>query len=124
MNLNLKLIFCCIVFILFGCDNYNNDSVPDNLIEPKKMTNILVDMELLRSIKSTNASDDYKEKSLGDLYLYKKYNIDSLQLVESKKYYSKYPKKYLAIYKSVEKKLKFMKDSLNLIMDSKIDKIE
>ena len=124
MNLNLKLIFCCIVFILFGCDNYNNDSVPDNLIEPKKMTNILVDMELLRSIKSTNASDDYKEKALGDLYLYKKYNIDSLQLVESKKYYSKYPKKYLAIYKSVEKKLKFMKDSLNLIMDSKIDKIE
>lgn len=124
MNLNLKLIFCCIVFILFGCDNYNNDSVPDNLIEPKKMTNILVDMELLRSIKSTNASDEYKEKALGDLYLYKKYNIDSLQLVESKKYYSKYPKKYLAIYKSVEKKLKFMKDSLNLIMDSKIDKIE
>ncbi len=85
MNLNLELIFCCIVFILFGCDNYNNDSVPDNLIEPKKMTNILVDMELLRSIKSTNASDDYKEKALGDLYLYKKYNIDSLQLVESKK---------------------------------------
>tara|TARA_B100001741_G_scaffold308387_1_gene304528 strand:+ start:840 stop:1214 length:375 start_codon:yes stop_codon:yes gene_type:complete len=124
MNLNLKLIFCCIVFILFGCDNYNNESVPDNLIEPKKMTNILVDMELLRSIKSTNASDDYKEKALGDLYLYKKYNIDSLQLVESKKYYSKYPKKYLAIYKSVEKRLKFMKDSLNLIMDSKIDKIE
>ncbi len=124
MNLNLKLIFCCIVFILFGCDNYNNESVPDNLIEPKKMTNILVDMELLRSIKSTNASDEYKEKALGDLYLYKKYNIDSLQLVESKKYYSKYPKKYLAIYKSVEKRLKFMKDSLNLIMDSKIDKIE
>ena len=124
MNLNLKLIFCCIVFILFGCDNYNNESVPDNLIEPKKMTNILVDMELLRSIKSTNASDDFKEKALGDLYLYKKYNIDSLQLVESKKYYSKYPKKYLAIYKSVEKRLKFMKDSLNLIMDSKIDKIE
>jgi hypothetical protein len=124
MNLNLKLIFCCIVFILFGCDNYNNESVPDNLIEPKKMTNILVDMELLRSIKSTNASDEYKEKALGDLYQYKKYNIDSLQLVESKKYYSKYPKKYLAIYKSVEKRLKFMKDSLNLIMDSKIDKIE
>ena len=124
MNLNLKLIFCCIVFILFGCDNYNKDNVPDNLIEPKKMTNILVDMELLRSIKSTNASDEYKEKALGDLYLYKKYNIDSLQLVESKKYYSKYPKKYLAIYKSVEKRLKFMKDSLNLIMDSKIDKIE
>ena len=124
MNLNLKLIFCCIVFILFGCDNYNNDSVPDNLIEPKKMTNILGDMELLKSIKSTNASDEYKEKALGDLYLYKKYNIDSLQLVESKKYYSKYPKKYLAIYKSVEKRLKFMKDSLNLIMDSKIDKIE
>ena len=124
MNLNLKLIFCCIVFILFGCDNYNNDSVPDNLIEPTKMTNILVDMELLRSIKSTNASDEYKEKALGDLYLYKKYNIDSLQLVESKKYYSKYPKKYLAIYKSVEKRLKFMKDSLNLIMDSKIEKIK
>ena len=124
MNFNLKLIFCYIVFILFGCDNYNNDSVPDNLIEPTKMTNILVDMELLRSIKSTNASDEYKEKALGDLYLYKKYNIDSLQLVESKKYYSKYPKKYLAIYKSVEKRLKFMKDSLNLIMDSKIDKIE
>ena len=124
MNLRLKPFFCYIILILFGCNNFNNDKAPDNLIEPNKMVKILVDMELLRSIKSTNASDEYKENALGDLYLYKKYKVDSLQIVESKKYYSKYPKKYLVIYKSVENRLKFMKDSLNQIMDSKIDKIE
>ena len=123
MNLILKLIFYFVLFISFSCDNFN-DQEPDNLIEPEKMANILVDIELLRSIKSTNASDEYKESALGDLYLYKKYKVDSLQIVESKKYYSKYPKKYLAIYKSVEERLKLMKDSLNQIVDSKIDKIE
>ncbi len=123
MNLILKTIFYFVLFISFSCDNFN-DQEPDNLIEPEKMANILVDIELLRSIKSTNASDEYKESALGDLYLYKKYKVDSLQIVESKKYYSKYPKKYLAIYKSVEERLKLMKDSLNQILDSKIDKIE
>ncbi|MBR99008.1 MAG: hypothetical protein CMC57_03460 [Flavobacteriaceae bacterium] len=123
MNLILKPIFYFVLFISFSCDNFN-DQEPDNLIEPEKMANILVDIELLRSIKSTNASDEYKESALGDLYLYKKYKVDSLQIVESKKYYSKYPKKYLAIYKSVEERLKLMKDSLNQIVDSKIDKIE
>lgn len=123
MNLILKTIFYFVLFISFSCDNFN-DQEPDNLIEPEKMANILVDIELLRSIKSTNASDEYKENALGDLYLYKKYKVDSLQIVESKKYYSKYPKKYLAIYKSVEERLKLMKDSLNQILDSKIDKIE
>ena len=123
MNLILKPIFYFVLFISFSCDNFN-DQEPDNLIEPEKMANILVDIELLRSIKSTNASDEYKESALGDLYLYKKYKVDSLQIVESKKYYSKYPKKYLAIYKSVEERLKLMKDSLNQIVDSKIDRIE
>ena len=123
MNLILKSIFYFVLFISFSCDNFN-DQEPDNLIEPEKMANILVDIELLRSIKSTNASDEYKESALGDLYLYKKYKVDSLQIVESKKYYSKYPKKYLAIYKSVEERLKLMKDSLNQIVDSKIDEIE
>ena len=123
MNLILKPIFYFVLLISFSCDNFN-DQEPDNLIEPEKMANILLDIELLRSIKSTNASDEYKESALGDLYLYKKYKVDSLQIVESKKYYSKYPKKYLVIYKSVENRLKFMKDSLNQIMDSKIDKIE
>tara|TARA_B100000287_G_scaffold435400_1_gene503513 strand:- start:1649 stop:2020 length:372 start_codon:yes stop_codon:yes gene_type:complete len=123
MNLILKPIFYFVLFISFSCDNFN-DQEPDNLIEPEKMANILVDIELLRSIKSTNASDEYKENALGDLYLYKKYRVDSLQIVESKKYYSKYPKKYLAIYKSVEERLKLMKDSLNQIVDSKIDEIE
>ena len=123
MNLILKTIFYFVLFISFSCDNFN-DQEPDNLIEPEKMANILVDIELLRSIKSTNAIDEYKESALGDLYLYKKYKVDSLQIVESKKYYSKYPKKYLAIYKSVEERLKLMKDSLNQIVDSKIDKIE
>ena len=123
MNLILKTIFYFVLFISFSCDNFN-DQEPDNLIEPEKMANILLDIELLRSIKSTNASDEYKESALGDLYLYKKYKVDSLQIVESKKYYSKYPKKYLAIYKSVEERLKLMKDSLNQIVDSKIDEIE
>jgi CII-binding regulator of phage lambda lysogenization HflD len=77
------------------------------------MENILVDIELLRAIKSTNASDKDKENNLGDLYLYKKYDIDSLQLLESKKHYSKNPKQYVLIYEAVENKLKFLKDSLN-----------
>ncbi len=124
MNLILRNNLFFLMIVLLGCSNLTSDKSPENLIEPKKMENILADMELLRAIKSTNASDAYKEKALGDLYLYKKYNVDSLQIVESKKYYSKYPKKYLVIYQAVEKRLEFLKDSINSLMDNKIDRAE
>ena len=113
MNLIIKGFFFYIIVILFGCSSPSDNKIPKDLIDPKKMENILVDIELLRAIKSTNASDKDKENNLGDLYLYKKYDIDSLQLLESKKHYSKNPKQYVLIYEAVENKLKFLKDSLN-----------
>lgn len=47
-----------------------------------------------------------------ETYLYEKYQIDSLQLVESKVYYASRPDVYLKIFKEVEGRLNAQKEAM------------
>ena len=51
-------------------------------------------------------------------YIYKKYDIDSVKLIESQKFYSKNPRKMMSIYLEVDKKLKKAKDSIDFLIKS------
>ena len=52
-------------------------------------------------------------------YLYQKYGIDSIQLIQSDKYYSKNPRIYSRIYKKVLDKMQMQKDSIDRLIDTK-----
>ena len=98
--------YLLIILLFIGC----SDNIPENLISKEKMENIIFDIIFL------NASGAFEFKIdknfLSDEIIYKKYNIDSIQLYESELYYSKNPKIHFEIYDNVQKRINKSLDSI------------
>ena len=82
-----KIITYFVVGILFwNCSE--NVKKPSNLIPKEKMIDIFYDMNLLQTIRN-NDFRLYQSYNINpEQYIYTKYNIDSLQFVQSNKYYA------------------------------------
>ena len=94
-----------LLFLLSISCNSNAVQKPENLIEREKMVDILFYLSILESAKSQKpiVLEQYQIKS--NTYIYKKYQIDSLQFANSVKYYSAAPEKYHTIYDDVNKRI-------------------
>lgn len=97
------LILFCLLFSLLSCDN-NAIKKPNKLIEKDKMISILYELSLIEAIKSQNINGGFSSKSANE-YIYKKYKIDSIQLVESNKYYASDIDEYKKMFDEVKSKL-------------------
>lgn len=95
--MKLFLIFFCTILVFISCQDAIEK--PDNLIPEDKMIEILYDFALIEGIKSD------AELNQGGLnpeeFIYKKYKIDSLQLVKSNEYYSSDVEQYSKMYQKV-----------------------
>lgn len=100
---------------------------PENLIPRDKMVGILKDMTIINSAKTINIGL-LKENGIEPTrYVFKKYDVDSIQFVKSDRYYASLPLVYESIYveveTSIEKEVKHMemvkraKDSLELLQE-------
>lgn len=78
---------------------------PKNLIPQEKMAAILYDISLLNAGRSINESILVEHHLEPMAYIYNKYNIDSLQLVQSDTYYASLPIVYEAIYTQIKERL-------------------
>lgn len=105
-----------LVFSLLACGGDQIFKKPENLITKPTMENILFDLVLMQSIRSSSTANDSLEGYLNDAYIYKKYGVDSIQLAESEIYYSRYPKIHLEIHKNVLSRLTHLKDSIETEM--------
>ena len=131
MKTNLLVAFA-VVFM--ACENKAMKK-PSNLISEDQMAAILYDMILINSAKGINKQLLEKNIKNPEKYIYKIYNIDSLQFVESNAYYTYKSDSYKAIYEKIEKKLeaqkkvyealaaeeKRVKDSLKKVKKPKLD---
>lgn len=117
-------ILLCFVF-LCSCVQKLIDE-PDNLISEEKITNILYDLAILNAAKSTNSTILRNNGIEPMQFLFSKYEIDSIQFVESNRYYASLPEKYEDIYTTVNEKLKSeskrMEDSKKSIDSLKMKK--
>ena len=86
----------------FSCNN--TIEKPKNLIEKDKMTKILYDLSLLDAMKNQYIEGGISNQKAND-YIYKKYKIDSIQLVQSNKYYASDIEEYKKMYEEVKSKL-------------------
>lgn len=68
------------------------------------MISILYELSLIEAIKSQNINGGFSSKSANE-YIYKKYKIDSIQLVESNKYYASDIDEYKKMFDEVKSKL-------------------
>ena len=95
-----------ILIIFCSCGFVNDENlVPDNLIAEEKMVDILYDMSLISVSKGINKRILENNGMKPTKYILEKYKIDSLQFVESNRYYSSDLEKYLNIYEIVLNKL-------------------
>ena len=112
----LKLI---VIITFFGCVDSGKVLKPANLISENQMEQILYDATLMEVMSTFSKKNSAFEAILGKSYLYKKYSIDSLQLIESENYYAKKPRIFHRIHSAVLKKMDKVKDSLDLLAKNK-----
>ena len=116
-----KLFFLELIVIitLFRCVDSGKVLKPANLISENQMEQILYDATLMEVMSTFSKKSSAFETILGKSYLYKKYSIDSLQLIESENYYAKNPRIFYRIHSAVLKKMDAVKDSLDLLAKNK-----
>ena len=91
------------VFAVLACNSTTVDK-PDNLIEKDKMISILYDISVLEAVKTQSINGGISSKASAE-YIYKKYKIDSLQLVKSTKYYASDIEEYKKMVDQVKDRL-------------------
>jgi hypothetical protein len=113
--------YCSIlVFLLtLACGNLETVEKPKKLIDEKTMEKILYDAVMMDVMQTFSELNPTFEEILGAPYLYKKYKIDSLQLVQSEEYYIKNPRIYYRIYSKVISQLQKSKDSIDTLFNNR-----
>jgi hypothetical protein len=97
-----SIVLVCLLLSFISCTS--GIEKPKNLIDKDKMVDVLYDLSLLEAIKNQNVGGGVSNKKANE-YIYKKYNIDSVQLVQSNKYYASDVEEYKKIFEKVKAKL-------------------
>ncbi len=107
----MKYKFLTVLFLFFACQD-NVIKKPKNLISENDMEAIMYDMTLINAIKSNYSYTLSTYNIQINDYIYKKYNIDSLTLVENNLYYASKLDVYERMTKNV--KSKFLNQSTEI----------
>ncbi len=83
---------------------------PDNLVEKEKMIAVLTDFALANAAKSVNATRLKEVEIDPTAFVLQQHGLDSLQFVESDRYYASLPAEYEKIYSEVEQRIEAMHD--------------
>ncbi|UPS92270.1 DUF4296 domain-containing protein [Bizionia sp. M204] len=114
------VIYILLAAFVVNCTQFGKPKKPENLIAKKDMVAILVDLSLLSSAKGINKRTLEHNGISPEDYVYKTHQIDSLQFLNSNKYYSYNTKEYEAILKSVEDSLNKLKAKYRQVIEESI----
>lgn len=78
--------------------------MPEDVIPPARMEELLNDYHLVQSMSSEYASMDYKEKLYFE-YVFDKHGVSKAEFEHSMEWYNRYPKHLQKIYANLEKRL-------------------
>jgi len=110
--MNKSIAFLLIV-LFFSCAEKLLEK-PKNLIPKEKMVLILNDLAIVNAAKVTNAKILTQYDIEPTEYIFKKYDIDSIQFVESDRFYASIPEEHEEIYMAVEAKLEAEQERLTI----------
>ncbi|MBU2995549.1 DUF4296 domain-containing protein [Cellulophaga baltica] len=99
-----KIGFIFLFFAIVSCVEKLVEA-PDDLISKEKMTDIYFDLAILSGAKNTDSKILAKHKIETMDYVYKKYDVDSLQFAKSDLFYASTPVVYKEIYEKVQIKI-------------------
>lgn len=104
--------------ILLSCNSVGKPKKPDNLIAPDKMANIMHDLYILNGARGINRKILELNGVPPLVYIYDKYDIDSLQFAESNTYYA-YD---IETYKAIIEKVRIDLDAEKILYDTEAPK--
>ena len=107
-----------LVLIFWSCQDVKRPGIPENLIPEDQMADVLTEVYLINAARSFDNRTIIENKIQLDSFFYRKFNIDSLQFVESNAYYTSNLSAYNKLFTKVEERMAHMKtesDSLLLI---------
>ncbi|RZJ68618.1 MAG: DUF4296 domain-containing protein [Flavobacterium sp.] len=110
-----KLVVIFALFAFWACGDSAIEK-PKNLIDEDKMVDIFYDLSLLDAIRSHNPGKLQSAKD-PNLYIYKKYKVDSVQFAQSNRYYASDIAKYKKMYQRVGRRLERNKNSLDSLVN-------
>ena len=100
-----------VVLICLSCGS--NEQATEDIMTQDQMIEFLFDVNLINSSRGFISKSDNNYFMVRDTMLFRKHAIDCLKFVKSNNFYTKNPKLYMEIYEGIDKKIKFIKDSLN-----------
>ena len=120
-----NILFFLALLFLGACIGSN---VPDGIIKPDKMVNLMVDVHIvdgsIYNIDSPQPDSLYKYGINRYLKVFKNHYTDSLQFKKSMEYYSLHPEQLEEMYAEITEILQAKNDSINKIDSlNKIKKI-
>lgn len=115
----MKKIFILLILTI-SCSDQNSQT---DLMSEEQMVDFLLDINIINSSRAYRNNSDLNYYNIKDTFLYKKHNIDSIQFVNSNSYYSSKPKKYLKIYSQLQKKMRSIKDSIEIELNKETREI-
>ncbi|MBA6151598.1 DUF4296 domain-containing protein [Gelidibacter maritimus] len=102
----MKHFFYILILMSFvGCNKINRPKKPKDLIAKEKMSDIMYDLYILNAAKGVNKKVLELNGIMPSEYIYKKYDIDSLQFAESNTYYAYDTKTYSALVEKIKSDL-------------------
>ena len=119
----ISIILVLGIFIL-ACDSSNKPKKPDDLISKEKMTDLLYDLYLLNAAKGVNRLALEENDFDPEIYILKKYNVDSTRFAESNSYYAFDTELYNAIVDKVKARLESEKQHFEDIKEIEADSIK
>lgn len=97
-------IFFGVICLLFSCQKKQTFTKPERLIEKQVMINVLYDLSVLQATSNHNLSETISKNI--PKFIKQKYDIDSLQFVESNKFYASQIDEYQQMYNEVYARIK------------------
>lgn len=111
--MKLVLVLMVVSFFLWSCHDVKLPKEPDHLLSKEEMVDVLFDLALVNSAKGVNKKILENNGILPNEYIYKKYQIDSLQFVENNNYYAYRVDEYEEIIQKVMDSIDVLRKQLN-----------
>ena len=106
--------------LLLSCEK-SKIKKPENLISKSQMVDVMVDMTKLSSARGLKKDVLDKNGILPEDYIYKKYNIDSLQFAMSNEYYAHDVEATKDIYARVKRRLEKERDGYKKLQEQELN---
>ncbi len=118
----MRIVYLILLLVLLSSCSTRMMEPPEDLIEESVFSDILYDVAVLKAVHSTSPATLESQGILIMPYIYEKYDVDSLQLINSNKYYSTLGDRYFKLFESIETRLAEKSEVIDSLRASAVSK--